>query len=84
MLLKDFIKIISGPKIKNKKDCDIEFWLNDNTELSIKRVGQFGITKTVTIGFKKERKAPFIKPITNPTVLKKLSKTIRKIQKENR
>ena len=82
MLLKDFIKILS--KVKNKETCDVEFWLGETTELGIDHVGQFGITKTVTISFKKERKAPFMKPITNKMVLKKLSKTIKKIQKENR
>ena len=83
MLLKDFIKIFTDPKIKNKKECDIEFWLDGDTELVIKDVGQFEITKTVTLGFKKERKAPFIKPITSPAVLKKLNTKLKKIRKEN-
>jgi hypothetical protein len=81
MLLKDFIKILS--KVKNKETCDVEFWLGETTELGIDHVGQFGVSKTVTIGFKKERKIPFFKPITNKVLLKKLNKRLEKIQKDN-
>jgi len=74
MLLKDFIKILS--KVKEKNTCDVEFWLGE-TELDLKEMGQFGISKTVTIHFKKLGKT-VMKPITNPTLIKKLQGSVRK------